>query len=77
MEKGTEREKEKKFLIGLDEISDYYGRSKTVVKDLIRNDNFPAVKVHGRWESSADLIDRYRIQKISAGCKTAKENADA
>lgn len=51
-------------LLGMKEIMDYTGRNRIIVMKWIENDNFPAVKVDGRWESDTDLIDEYRRRRI-------------
>ncbi len=48
-------------LSGLDAIAAYLKKSKNTTLDLIRNENFPAVKMRGTWESDTALIDKWRI----------------
>ncbi len=51
-------------LVGIESLEAYYGRCWNVIKKLIDNDNFPAIKNHGRWESDKDLIDKYNKRCI-------------
>lgn len=53
-----------RMLYGMDAIEDYVGRNKQTVRKWIERDNFPAVKVDGRWESNTLLIDEFRKQRI-------------
>ena len=55
---------ESKMLRTMQEICDYYGRSEQVIMRLIKEDNFPAVKIVNRWESNKDLIDAYQRRAI-------------
>lgn len=56
--------KSTKMLIGMNEIAEYTGRNWAIVIKWIENDNFPAVKIDGRWESNTDLIDEYQRRRI-------------
>jgi hypothetical protein len=53
-----------KILVGMQEIEKYVGRPGNTIKQWIRDNNFPAVKINGRWESNTDLIDAYRLRRI-------------
>ena len=46
------------------EIAAYTGRDRATIMKWINDENFPAIKVDGRWESNTDLIDTYRQQRI-------------
>jgi len=59
----------RKMLIGLGEISKFYGRSPKTIKIMIKADNFPAVFICGRWESNKDLIDSWHKTVVSSGNK--------
>jgi len=52
-------------LVGKKEILLYTRRSWQTVKYWIKKEGFPARKLDGIWESSADLIDEWKKQKIS------------
>ncbi len=49
----------------MQEITAYSGRNKATVKRWIAEENFPAVKIDGRWESNTELIDEYRCRRIN------------
>ena len=51
-------------LLGMKEIAAYTGRDRATIMKWINDENFPAIKVDGRWESNTDLIDTYRQQRI-------------
>lgn len=57
-----------KMLITMDEISKYVGRNERTIRKWVKAENFPAVKVDGRWESNTILIDRFRQQRINNRC---------
>ena len=57
-------EQQGRTLMRQEEIAGYTGRSIKVVKKWIRQHNFPAVKIDGRWESHTALIDKYRAARI-------------
>ncbi len=61
---GDERAGQNKILSGQDEISVYCGRCWRVVIRWIKDLNFPAVKIDGRWESDKDLIVEWRKRQI-------------
>lgn len=59
-----------KILVTLEDIAIYSGRSKNTILKWVEEENFPASKVDGRWESNADLIEdwqRRRLEKITCG----------
>jgi predicted DNA-binding transcriptional regulator AlpA len=52
-------------LLGMKEIAEYAGYSRTTVIKMINEENFPAAKLNGSgWESDTELIDVWRMQKI-------------
>lgn len=51
-------------LTGMQEIVDASGYSWQTVEKLIKYENFPAVKIGGRWSSDKDLIAEWRKEKI-------------
>ena len=51
-------------LMGTKEISDAAGYSWQTLERLIKNDNFPAVKICGRWSSDKALIVEWKREKI-------------
>jgi predicted DNA-binding transcriptional regulator AlpA len=51
-------------LVGMKEISRYTSRSEATILALIRDADFPAVKIRGGWESDSDLIDTWRREQI-------------
>lgn len=57
-------------LVTMDEIEQYTGRNRKVIKQWVKEQNFPAAKIDGRWESHTDLIDihcKRRIEELT-GC---------
>jgi len=60
---------ERKILIGSNAIEDYVERSWETILEWIKSNNFPAVKLGGRWESYPDDIDRLRHSQM---CKNSK-----
>lgn len=48
----------------MDEITAYAGRDLRVVKDAISSKGFPAIKVHGRWESNTQLVDDWQRRNV-------------
>ena len=48
----------------MDEIEDYTGRNRRTISKWAEEENFPAVKVDGRWESHTGLIDAWRKRRI-------------
>lgn len=59
-------------LNGMKEITDYVGRHKSVIRKWVEEDNFPAVKIDGRWEANTVLIDRFRQKRITDRCQAAQ-----
>lgn len=53
-----------KILVTLEEIAIYSGRSKNTILKWVDDDNFPATKVDGRWESNTELIDNWQRRRI-------------
>lgn len=65
-----------KILITLEEIAIYSSCSKNTILKRVEDDNFPATKVDGRWESNTDLIDswqRRRIEKKQAARRSVSD----
>jgi len=52
-------------LSGMKEISGYFRRSEATLLKLIRDEDFPARKFGGIWESDTELIDKWRREKIA------------
>ncbi len=52
-------------LSGMKEICNYINRHEDTVLSLIRDEDLPAVKIRGSWESDTDLIDNWRRDLIS------------
>lgn len=57
-------DKKGKILVTMAEIEEYTGRSGKVIKQWIKDHNFPAVMIDGRWESNTDLIDSFQRRRI-------------
>lgn len=53
-----------KALVTMDEIVVYVGWHKNKIKEWIETENFPAVKLDGRWESNTALIDSWRRKRL-------------
>ena len=53
-----------KNLTGTKEIHDYVRRSWETIERWIKEEGFPAKKLDGVWESSTDLIDEWKREKI-------------
>ena len=51
-------------LVGMKEICQYVRRSEPTVLDMIRTCEFPAKKIGGQWESSAKLIEKWKVSQI-------------
>lgn len=62
-----------KTLVGIIKIAEYTGRGKGTIKKRIKDENFPALKVDGRWESNTVLIDEYEQRRIAQACGSGKE----
>lgn len=56
--------KESKILVTMQEIAAYTGRPGNTIKEWVRDHNFPAVKIDGRWESNTELIDNFQRRRI-------------
>jgi len=55
------------ILSGMLAIRSYYPYSESTILKLIREQDFPAVKISGGiWESDTDLIDKWRLNKIES-----------
>lgn len=64
-------------LLSMDEIEAYVGRSRRTIKKWVAEENFPAVKVDGRWESNTGLIDAFRARRISRMCEGEERSSQA
>jgi len=51
-------------LLGMKEITEYVRRSDATVLALIRDFDFPAVKLVGIWESTTESIDEWRRRMV-------------
>lgn len=51
-------------LMGMQEICRYVGRCERVVRQWIRHEGFPAVKLGGEWISDTGLIILWRRDRI-------------
>jgi len=51
-------------LTGMQEIAEASGYSWQTIEKLIKHENFPAVKIGGRWSSDKTLIAEWRREKI-------------
>lgn len=54
-------------IYGLDEIADYAKLSKNTIRKLVKESNFPAGKVGGKWCSYIESIDSWRTSQINNG----------
>lgn len=63
-------EDKKKVLVGMEAIGFYCGRSSKIIKKLVKENNFPAIKICGRWESNTDLVDRWQHNLVANGCES-------
>jgi len=52
-------------LIGMEKILKYYPRSESTIIQLIIQSDFPAKKIHGRWESNTAAIDKWQEKRVS------------
>ena len=59
-----------KNLTGRKEILEYARRSWQTVERWIKEEEFPARKLDGVWESSTDLIDEWKREKINGDHQT-------
>lgn len=63
-----------KILTNMSEISAYTGgRPGNTIKRWVREENFPAVLIAGRWESNTDLIDNWQRRRLEDRIKTAAD----
>jgi len=51
-------------LTGMKEICQYMGRSEVTILKLIRDQDFPAQKIGGIWESDKDLVNEWLLTEI-------------
>lgn len=51
-------------LTGMKEICQYMSRSEVTVLKLIRDQDFPAKKIGGIWESDKELVDEWLLAEI-------------
>jgi hypothetical protein len=56
-------------LSGVKMICDYTARPWEAIYPLIMEENFPKIKIKGRWESLTYLIDEWFAEKIKKGDK--------
>jgi hypothetical protein len=61
---GAEVREKNTVLQGMKEICDYIRRSEATVLKLIREEDFPARKICGQWESDKEAITMWRKDKI-------------
>ena len=64
-------EEKKNVLVGMDAIGDYCDRSPRIIKKLVKENNFPAIKICGRWESNTELIDGWQRNLVAKRCAAA------
>jgi predicted DNA-binding transcriptional regulator AlpA len=55
-----------RFLTGMKEICKYVSRSEATVLNWIRDEEFPAKKLDGIWESHTAKIDAWRMKRWEA-----------
>jgi len=65
--------KNSKILVNMSEISAYAGRPANTIKAWVKEHNFPAVKIDGRWESNTELIDNFQKRRIEEMTKAGGE----
>ena len=51
-------------LTGMKAICNYMNRHDTTILKLIRDNDFPAKKIMGVWESDKGMIDEWRVGMI-------------
>jgi hypothetical protein len=61
--------KNEDWLSGVKAIREYTERPWETILPLIKEENFPAIKIKGRWESLTYLIDEWFAKKIRKGDK--------
>lgn len=54
----------KRILSGKQAICNFVGRGWSTVERWITEENFPARKIDGKWESDIFLIDNWRRRQI-------------
>ena len=57
----------KTILTGRKEIQNFVGRRWEIIIRWINDQNFPARKIDGQWESDAELIVEWRKDRIKNG----------
>jgi hypothetical protein len=55
---------EGRSLMTMQEICEYTKRNERTIKKQIARDNFPAIKIDGRWTSHTTLIDRHFMAQV-------------
>lgn len=63
--------KQSKILVNMSEIAAYTGRPGNTIKKWVRENNFPAVLIDGRWESNTELIDNFQRRRLEDRIKPA------
>jgi len=58
-------DKSETALVGMAAICQYMNRGEKTVLNLIRDEDFPARKLGGIWESDKELVDKWRRRRIS------------
>ena len=53
-------------LSGMKEICSHMNRSEATVLKMIRESDFPAIKIGGVWESDKALVEKWRKEQIVA-----------
>ena len=56
-------------LSGMKAICKHFDRSEVTVLALIRDEDFPATKIGGIWESDTELISEWRKNRIATATK--------
>lgn len=56
------------MLFGIDSIAGYFQSSPNTIRKLVKEENFPAVRLNGRWESNTELIDAYQRNRVAMRC---------
>ena len=54
-------------LDGMKSICDYEKRSEATMLKLIREEDYPAKKIGGIWQSDTGVIEKWRKERISNG----------
>lgn len=66
-----------RVLTGKKRITGFVERSWKTVRRWIEEEEFPAKKMDGVWESDADLITEWRVKQIKEGKTGQEEKNDA